>query len=163
MPLSVAEFWEQCRAALPHLPREIPEAWAFGATHQQANELLNLVLVGKKTATASALWGYESAGEPLPTVGELNIIMDADHTPRVLTETVEVVITPFNEVSADHAYYEGEGDRSLAYWRAVHEEFWRQHSANTRGFDDEMPVVCERFRVVYRRDEGARRVLAGDT
>src|SRR5699024_12573427 len=96
MPLSVAEFWEQCRAALPQLPREIPEAWAFGATHQQANELLNLVLVGKKTATASALWGYESAGEPLPTVGEVNIIMDADHTRRVLTEPVGAVVSPTN-------------------------------------------------------------------
>lgn len=53
MPLSVAEFWEQCRAALPHLPREIPAAWAFCATPQQANELLDLVVSGKKTGVSA--------------------------------------------------------------------------------------------------------------
>ena len=33
---------------------------------------------------------------------------------------------PFDEVSKEHAYKEGEGDRSLAYWRDVHEDFFAE-------------------------------------
>ena len=36
------------------------------------------------------------------------------------------------EVSEEHAYKEGEGDRSLAYWRAVHEEFFTKEFEETK-------------------------------
>lgn len=31
-------------------------------------------------------------------------------------------LVPFDQVSERHAWLEGEGDRSLAYWREVHRE-----------------------------------------
>jgi uncharacterized protein YhfF len=37
-------------------------------------------------------------------------------------ETVEVARRPFGDVDADFAYEEGEGDRSLSYWREAHTE-----------------------------------------
>ena len=46
-----------------------PAAWSFGATPEQADELLDLVLDGTKTATASALWDYDADDEPLPEAG----------------------------------------------------------------------------------------------
>ena len=51
------------------------------------------------------------------------------------------------EVDADHARDEGEGDRSLEHWRAVHERFFTEHAEG--GFQPDMPVVLERFRVLY--------------
>ena len=45
---------------------------------------------------------------------------------------------------------EGEGDGSLAYWRKVHWEFFtRELSPFGRTPEKSMPVVCERFNVVY--------------
>lgn len=148
-PTAVADFWHRCRQLLPHLPEQVPQAWAFGATPAHADELLALVLRGVKTGTASSLWDYQSSGDPLPVEGELSIILDGVGAPRALIETTRVGIVPFDEVGVEHAHAEGEGDRTLAYWRAVHERFWREHSANPRGYAPDMPVVCERFRLRY--------------
>ncbi len=145
----LADFWAAARAAEPALPETLPEAWAFGATVEQADELLALVLDGTKTATASALWDYESAGESVPAIGEVSIVLDGENRPSAVIVTIAVDIVPFAEVNAEHAWDEGEGDRSLGFWRESHERFWRSHSENAVGFRPDMPVVCERFRLVY--------------
>lgn len=147
--LAVEEFWRECRAALHGLPEAVPEAWAFGATPAHADGLLALVLSGTKTATASSLWDYEHSRDPLPEAGLLNIILDGRGVPRALLETVSVEVVPFGEVQASHAFAEGEGDRSLSHWRETHERYWREHSENPRGFDPDMPVVCERLSLMY--------------
>lgn len=148
--LTTAEFWQQCRGEVPALPAKLPQAWAFGATPQHADELLGLVLDGIKTGTASSLWDCEAEGESLPYVGELSIILDGADQPRALIETTSVRTVPFDQVDAEHAFSEGEGDRTLADWRTEHERFWRSYSENPRGFEPDMPVVCERFRVLYQ-------------
>lgn len=147
--VSIAEFWETCRTAVPSLPKSPPEAWAFGATPEHANGLLRLVLAGTKTATASSLWDYQETGDPLPRPGEHSIILNGDGAPKAVIETTSIRIVPFDQVDADHAHAEGEGDRSLGYWRDVHEQFWREHSENPRGFEPDMPVVCEEFTLIY--------------
>ena len=149
MITSIDAFWHECRASIDGLPEEAPEAWAFGATPAHADELLELVLAGVKTATASSLWDYEHTGEALPEPGLLNIILDGRRNPRALLETVSVEIVPFNEVSDEHAYAEGEDDRTLASWRGVHECFWRAHSQSPKGFRPDMPVLCEQFQLLY--------------
>lgn len=149
MATEIGAFWARCRAALPHLPTAAPGAWPFGATPEQADELLDPILRGVKTSTASSLWDYDATGDPLPREGELSIILDGRGEPRALIETTRVRIAPFDEVDAQHAFEEGEGDRTLGHWRESHERFWRQHSENDRGFETDMPVVCERFRLLF--------------
>ena len=148
-PLDVAAFWRACRAALPELPEPAPEAWAFGATPEHADSLLALVLDGTKTGTASSLWDLEHAGEPIPEPGLLNLILDGRGAPRALLETTAVAVVPFRDVGAEHAFAEGEGDRSLSDWRETHEHFWRTYAVDPRGFAPGMPIVCERFRLRY--------------
>jgi uncharacterized protein YhfF len=126
-----------------------PPAWAFGASPEQADELLALVLSGIKTATSGALWDYEAEGEQLPTPGALGIVTDGGGVPHALVVTTQVEIVPFDEVSAEHAYLEGEGDRSLATWREVHERSFMEHAVHSHGFSRDMPVVLERFAVLY--------------
>ncbi len=126
-----------------------PIAWSFGGSPEQADELLGLVLSGWKTATASALWDYEFEGEALPEVGSLAIILDGDDHPRALIETTSVQIVPFNEVGLEHIVAEAEGDLSVAHWREVHEWWFRENSSNPTGFTESMPVVLQRFSVVF--------------
>ena len=158
---AVRSFWDLARfhAKLNSAPSYFgpttlevvpPPAWSFGATPEQADELLALVLEGTKTATASALWDYEADAEQLPEPGTLSIILDGRDHPRALIETTEVEVVPFAEVDSEHAYLEGEGDRSLDFWRGVHERFFTDHASHDRGFAPDMPVVLERFRVVYQ-------------
>ncbi|EWS81700.1 ASCH domain-containing protein [Brachybacterium phenoliresistens] len=145
----LTSFWADARAVHPSLPEELPPAWAFGATPEHADGLLALVLAGTKTGTAGALWDYEAEGEKVPEVGDLSIILDGAGAPRAVLEVTEVRTVPFDQVSEEHAHSEGEGDRSLADWRRIHEAFWRDYG--TRGFRPDMPIVCERFRVIHGR------------
>jgi uncharacterized protein YhfF len=156
---AVDAFWELARfhAKLNSAPTYFgpttlevvpPPAWAFGASAEEADELLGLVLAGDKTATAGALWDYEAEGEALPEVGSLSILLDGRGHPRALINVTDVAVVPFDQVGEEHARLEGEGDRSLAHWRAVHERFFSEVSS--RGFEPDMPVVLERFAVVYQ-------------
>lgn len=159
----VESFWELARfhAKLNAAPTYFgptslevvpPPAWAFGANPEQSDELLALVLDGTKTATAGALWDYESDEVPLPETGSLSIIVDGRGHPRALIETTAVEVRPFAEVDAEHAHLEGEGDRSLEHWRDVHRRFFAEVATHDRPVDDTMPVVLERFRVVYQAE-----------
>lgn len=123
------------------------EAWAFG---DAADELAQLVLNGVKTATASAYPLYEQEGEALPKVGEYSVILDSQEEAVCIIKTTKVFVTPFDEVSELHAYKEGEGDRSLAYWREVHKRFFTACMMEEGlTFDHQMHVVCEEFVRVY--------------
>jgi uncharacterized protein YhfF len=151
----IQTFWQAYLASLPEEDasdlREVPEAWGFGDTTEMADELGALVYEGKKTATCSLLWEHEVEGEPLPQVGTLSIITDGKDEPLCVVETTEVEIRPYNEVDEQFAFDEGEGDQSLAYWREEHWRFFSEICADIDHMPDEtMPLVCERFRVVFR-------------
>lgn len=157
---AIDEFWQVARVrarqsslggVLSETPLSAvpPPAWRFGDSPELADELLALVLTGTKTATASLLWEYEDAGEPVPAVGELSIVLDGAGAPRALVRTTSVETVPFEEVTAEHAYLEGEGSRTLREWRADHERFWRRTMPAGREFAPDVPVVCERFRVLH--------------
>lgn len=124
-----------------------PPAWSFGSTPEQADELLGLVLDGTKTATSSARADYDDEEEPLPEPGMLGIVLDGAGHPRALVVTTEAQVVPFDQVDADHAREEGEGDGSLEHWREVHERVFTEGAAG--GFQTDMLVVLERFRVLY--------------
>jgi uncharacterized protein YhfF len=128
-----------------------PPAWRFGATPEHADNLLALVLAGTKTAMSTALWDFEHEHEPLPQVGDLAIILDGRGHPAALIEIVRVDVMPFDQVDAEHAHLEGEGDRSFEHWRDVHQRYFGVHSTNGRGFSPSMPVVLERFRLLHPR------------
>ncbi|MBF4461117.1 MULTISPECIES: ASCH domain-containing protein [unclassified Rathayibacter] len=146
---SIVAFWASSRRIVDGLPQRVPDAWAFGASEEQADRLLELVLSGKKTATASSLWDYEADPESLPTERDFSIVLDGGGAPRAVIQTLAVEVIPFDEVTERHARAEGEGDLSLKEWREAHERFWRTHSSSPRGFDVKMPVVCEVFRLVH--------------
>jgi uncharacterized protein YhfF len=144
-------YWEAFRQAHGEIPAETPyQAWYFGDSEELAKELADLVIEGKKTATASLFWEYEAEGEALPQEGGYSVITDYDGKPRGVILTTEVRILPFDEVEAEFAAEEGEGDLSLEYWRQAHWGFFARACARFGLEPDvKMPVVCERFRLVY--------------
>lgn len=128
-----------------------PPAWRFGDDPALADELLGLVLAGTKTATSDLLASFQAADAPLPAVGALSIVLDGAGAPRALVRTTRVDVVPLGAVTAEHARLEGEGDRTLAGWRAEHERLWRGAPPAGRELTDDVPVVCERFRLLYPR------------
>jgi uncharacterized protein YhfF len=67
-------------------------------------------------------------------------------------ETVELTQRRFPDVDAAFAHDEGEGDRSLAYWRRAHERYFRRRGQ----FAPDMLLWCERFRLLARLAPGPR-------
>ena len=112
---------------------------AFGDGPALADELIELVMKGIKTATCS------TEDEPnTSSVGERWIVLDGKGEPRCVIESTEITYRRFGEVDAAFAYEEGEGDRSLAYWRDAH----RRYFGRMGRFSDDMMLMCERFRLV---------------
>jgi uncharacterized protein YhfF len=118
------------------------------------DQLVAAVLSGEKTTTTGLLVDYEHAGDPLPEVGQRYAVVDSDDRRVAVIEVTEVRVIRLADVDLRHALDEGEGDESVAQWRAGHEKFW--HSAEMReelgdpGFtvNDDTQVVAERFRLV---------------
>lgn len=124
------------------------DRFPFGDGPELADELLGLILEGRKRATC---W---SAGEGLKgtRVGKRWVVEDGRGRPRLVLRTVELRQRRFDEVEADFAADEGEGDLSLSHWRRAHREYF----AKNGGFAPDMPLWCERFEVVQVIEEGER-------
>lgn len=150
---SAQEMWSAYLHSLGENPAKTDKtfaAWHFCDNAQDATKLAALVKAGRKRATASVYWAYENDGEPLPAVGDYSVIVDWAGDAQCIIRTTSVEIVPFIKVSADFARTEGEGDRSLDYWRRVHWAcFSRELQALGRRPEETMPVVCETFEVVY--------------
>ncbi|MGY8678651.1 ASCH domain-containing protein [Bradyrhizobium sp. UFLA05-153] len=132
------------------MSKTVPECYqhlrtfAFGDSPALADELLELVIKGIKTATCS------TEDEPnTSTPGERWVVLDGRGEPRCAIETTEVTYRRFNEVDAAFAYDEGEGDRSLAYWGSAH----RAYFGRLGRFSEDMMLMCERFRLVEVFDD----------
>jgi uncharacterized protein YhfF len=116
------------------------ESFSFGDNPALADELLALVLEGKKRATCWAVSeGLKGAG-----IGKAMVVRDGAGRPRAVLRTVELTQCRYDEVDAAFAFDEGEGDRSLAYWRDAHQRYFTR----LKLFDPKMMLWCERFELV---------------
>jgi len=154
---SVNALWRAYLRSIGETPATTDKAfaaWSFGDTEKLADDLLDLVLAGTKRATTPSVWELEARGEPMPQPGDLHIVTDSAGVAQCVLQTVQVAVTPFNEVDAAYAHLEGEGDRSLDYWRRTHWAYYERVLADTDYAPrPDMPVVCERFEVVFTREQ----------
>lgn len=148
---SVQRFWDEFREANPEINSTAPfQVWYFGLGREDAAELCDLVLQGKKKATASLVWEYELKQEDAPVLNGYSVVTDFDGKPECVLRTTELRVLPFNEVDAQFAFDEGEGDQSLDYWREVHWDYFSRRCAEIGKEPSlEMPVNCERFELLY--------------
>lgn len=147
----IADFWGRyLKSAKKPAETTYKESFCFGYYEELADELLQLVLAGQKTATTSSYLAYANAGEALPKVGDLSIVTDWSGRPACVIETTRVLTLPFNQMTFDLCRLEGE-DENLASWQENHRQAFT-HSGPEEGyvFSEEMSVVFEVFRVVYQ-------------
>jgi uncharacterized protein YhfF len=136
-------------------PEKIPEAPRVEARYAGnkliTDGLLDLYLIGKKTAGSSIAEDFQSAGDPLPKVGSYWILLKSNDEPGCILKTDRIEFHKFKDVPPAIAIAEGEGDLSLEYWRRVHEELYRPHLSGW-GLSEinEATVLTEFFTLVYR-------------
>jgi uncharacterized protein YhfF len=151
LPAPVRAFWEAFAAgAGSDATSRLYEVFHFDDNERTANALADLVLSGQKRATPQASVGFEARHRPIPKPRDLSVVTRWDGQPVCVIETTRVDIHPYDEVDEAFAAAEGEGDRSLRYWREAHWQFFsRECQRIGRTPDMRMPVVCERFDVVH--------------
>ena len=101
IPPHIAQFWQ----AYVESQREDPtprffEAFHFDDNERSADELAQLVLIGRKQASAGLVWSFEAASVPLPRVGHLSVVTNWAKKPLGDIETQRVDVVPFDPVSA---------------------------------------------------------------
>ena len=150
--MTVQAFWEAFLQETGR-PADTPclESFHFDLTEKWANELLRLVLEGKKRATSSSLTCYELEGARVPAPGDLSIVTDWAGEPHCVIETTQVDILPFRDMTFALCRLEGEDD-CLDSWRRSHINFFTAEGQEAGyAFTEDMPVIFEQFRVIYAK------------
>jgi uncharacterized protein YhfF len=152
----VDAFWRAYVTSLPENLRPSVNEYEiidFGDSKELADELGRLVQTGIKTATSMLLWELEQGHEKFPFVGEIDIVTDGSGEPLSIIELIEVEERSFNTIDEAFAYDYGEGDRTLGWWRrAMWAYYERECQRWGREPNEAMPLICMRFRLLYRAE-----------
>lgn len=146
-------FWKDYLATLSANSRpKKPFVYAgFAGGRKITDSLIRLYRSGKKTAGSGLVKDYETAGDPLPKVGDYWIILDSKDRPQFLMKTLRTEINLFGRIPKSVARAEGEGDLSVAYWKKAHARFYFPFLGDW-GIDDldKAEVITEHFEIVHR-------------
>lgn len=122
----------------------------FCADEYNANECARLINIGVKTASCSLKAAYDIEQEPLPEVGRLSVVLDWEQNPVCIIQLTSVEVSPFDQVTDEFAYAEGEGDRSYSWWRQAHLKFFNEYAEYLNiPFTEQDELVLERFEKVF--------------
>ena len=147
--MNAIQYWEEFLKQHPELEnRARPPAYYYGDNKIVADECAELVVQKVKRATTSSLWWFQKHHEPLPQPGDLAIVTNWEGDAKAIVKTTRVEIVKFKDISPAYAFIEGEGDKSLAYWKKVH---WDYFSNEMKPFaeapHEDMELVCECFEI----------------
>ena len=149
---AAARMWAAYAEAHPQAVAAGPERTVehFGDHARLADELLGIVLAGRKRATAELVADFLARGDEVPRIGSHWIACDSTGAPRIVIRSTELRVGPFTSVDAAFAHDEGEDDLSLESWRTQHRIYWERVSA-ARGaaWSEDDEIVFERFAVVW--------------
>lgn len=145
-------MWREYASAYPQAVAACPEYTIehFGDSQRLADELLDLVLSGRKRATAELVADFMARGEQAPRLGSHWIACDGRGVPRIVIRSTELRLGSFTSADAAFAADEGEDDLSLESWQREHRRYWtRVSAAQGRQWSEDDEIVFERFTVVW--------------
>lgn len=146
-------FWRDYLSSLPAKarPKKPFVAAAYAGGRKGTDALIRLYRAGKKTAGSGLVKDYETAGDPLPKVGDFWILLDSRDRPQFLLKTIRTELNTFGRIPKSVARAEGEGDLSVAYWKKAHARFFFPFLSEW-GIDDidKAVVITEHFEIVHR-------------
>lgn len=147
LKMDATEYWEDFmrRNNINHANFD---TWAFSDRPNSSDMLAEMVVKGQKTAYSSWFDFYD-ADQVVPTAGDYRMVLKQNGDPACIIQLKVVEIVPFKWVSSEHAFLEGEGNRSLKYWRQLHKQLFRkQAKIHGKTFSLESPCICELFEVI---------------
>lgn len=145
------EYWKEFQKKNNYYKNnQQPQSFFFCANKKDADECAELVVKKIKQATSPSVWWFKKNNESFPKVGELAIVTNWDGEPKAIIRTVKIEIAKFKDITKEYAYIEGEGDKSLEYWKKVH---WAYYENEMKEFNElpseDMEIVCEYFETIW--------------
>jgi len=128
------------------------EAFQIGDTPDYADYGARLILAGAKTTTSGLRWEYEQSGMARPFVGALSIVENGQNEPVCVVETVWLAEIPLSAISElDFIVGYGEWGETVESWQQRAWAYYAPHCLEL-GLtpQHDMPMLCERFQVIYR-------------
>ena len=89
---------------------------------------------------------FEEGTDPMPVVGGLSVVLDGEGSPVCVIRTTRVDVQRFGDVDDTFAWDEGEGDRTLDWWRKAHIRYFSQQGTP---INEETPFILERFELLW--------------
>ena len=120
----VQRCWDELCAASGVERSALTAVEQFGDSPAMADELVALVLAGTKRATAGLVSDLTRQGLALPVPGDHWIALDGSGRPACVLRTTQVRVGPLDSVDASFAEDEGEGDRTVQWWREAHRRYF---------------------------------------
>ncbi len=147
---TVEDYWKEFQAKNPHYREEDqPKSYYYCDNKKDADECAELVVQRIKQATSTSVWWFKKFNEQLPGPGDLAIITNWDGVPKAVVKTTRVENIKYKDITPEYAIIEGEGDKSLEYWKDVH---WKYYSNEMKELgeipSEEMEIVCEYFETI---------------
>ncbi|QED38793.1 ASCH domain-containing protein [Antarcticibacterium arcticum] len=147
---TIEQYWKEFQAKNPcYLKEEQPHSYYYCDNKKDADECAELVVQGIKQATSTSVWWFKKFNEEFPVPGDLAVITNWEGLPKAIVKTTRVEIVKFKEITPEYAIIEGEGDKSLEYWKDVH---WKYYSNEMKEHgeipSEEMEIVCEYFETI---------------
>lgn len=116
----------------------------------ETDELLRLVIKGKKRALTKSAANLDSMGGMLPKKGQYSILADSDGIPRCVIKTTSVKLIPFGEITPELAAKDG-GYSSFEEWRAERSRLFAEEGEKLGyEFTQDSTIVFEEFRLEYK-------------
>lgn len=146
----IAHYWKNFQKKNPeYYNHNEPVSFYFCDNKKDADECAELVVQKIKQATSPSVWWFEKNNEEFPKIGDLAIVTNWDGEPKAIIKTVKIEIVQFKNITNEYAFIEGEGDRSLEYWRKVHLDYYRNEMKDFVEHPiEEMEIVCEYFETI---------------
>ena len=129
---------------------EAPEVMHFCDNETDANNCAELVKNGIKKATTDSLLGLQYRNEPLPKIGDFKVVTNWKGEAQCIIQLTSVKLKPYFSIDASYAQLEGEGDKSLEYWKKTHWDYYtRELEPFGRVPRESMILVCQEFERIF--------------
>ena len=142
-------FWDRVKRETG-VEGDFTDAYGIGDSSELKQVFLELILEGKKRASTTLVRESMLEGWPEPEVGQYNIVLDGDDEPAAVIRTVSVRRCRFSDVDEEHAYWEGEDERTLDAYIREHTKYYTRIGGRL-GFEftPDMEVILDRYELVY--------------
>lgn len=151
---SSQKMWNSFISENPDLKDVHYHIWRFVEGPEYRKNIFKRILDGEVSGESFSTDLFDANGEPLPEVGQYNVICDERNQAYCIVKTVQVLETTFDSVNPHMANIEG--CDSVEKWKKYNKiKYERICEKLDIEFNRGLPLIFEEFEIVYKWETSA--------